>query len=66
MTTIAELEITETAKFKALCDLADGVCLYRLAVEQGITADELEEHLEQLERRYRDAADAHDRVMCGN
>ncbi len=61
MTTIAELEITDTAKFKALCDLADGVNLYRLALEQGITADELEEHLEQLERRYRDAVDTHDR-----
>lgn len=66
MTTIAELEITDTVKFKALCDTADDVNLYRLALEQGITADELEELLEQLERRYREVADAHNRVMRAN
>ncbi len=67
MSTFTQLNTTSTAKWKALCELADAVSLYRLAVDQGVdTGPHLDNYLEKLERRYRAAADVHDRVMSGD
>ncbi len=64
MSVFTRLNTTGTAKWEALCELADAVCLYRLVIDQGIDASShLDDHLEKLERRYRAAVKAHDRVM---
>lgn len=66
MSTFTQLAATGTAKWKALCELADAVSLYRLAVDQGLdTGVHLDNYLEKLERRYRAAAAAHDREVSG-
>jgi hypothetical protein len=66
MSTFTKLTATGTAKWKALCELADAVSLYRLAIDQGVdTGAHLDNHLENLERQYRAAAAAHDREANG-
>ncbi len=66
MSVFTRLNSTSTAKWKALCELADAVNLYRLVIDQEIDASaHLDDHLEKLEHRYRTAADAHDREKIG-
>ncbi len=66
MSTFTQLTAAGTAKWKALCELADAVSLYRLAVDQGVdTGVHLDNHLEKLERHYRATAAAHDREANG-
>ncbi len=64
MSTFSQFAATGTAKWRALCELADAVSLYRLAIDQGVdTGVHLDRHLEKLEQRYRAAAAAHDREV---
>ena len=63
MTVFNRLNATGTAKWEALCNLADTVCLYRLVIDRGIGASsQLDDHLAKQERRYRAAADAYDQA----
>lgn len=67
MSTFTQLTATGTEKWQALCELADAVSLYRLAVDQGVdTGVHLDGHLEKLERRYRAAVAAHERELYGD